>query len=132
VKVQPNAPCPCGQGTKFKKCCRPLHRGAVAATPEQLMRSRFAAYAVGEAEYIVATTDPDGPQFQQDRERWLEDLRGFCASTSFDGLEVFAAEGTWVSFRATLSQDARDVSFSERSTFRRVEGRWLYHSGVGG
>ena len=130
MKIQPNAPCPCGKGAKFKKCCRPLHRGAIAATPELLMRSRYAAYAVGGADYILATTDPTGPHFQEDRARWLEEVRGFCASTRFERLEVLAAGDDWVSFRATLSQDGRDTSFSERSTFRRVDGRWLYHSGA--
>lgn len=94
------------------------------------MRSRYAAYAVGEADYILATTDPTGPHFQEDRERWLEEVRGFCASTHFEALEVLAAEQDWVSFRATLSQSGRDTSFSERSTFRRVDDRWVYHSGA--
>ena len=41
-------PCPCGSGTTYDACCGRLHRGAEqAATPEELMRSRYAAYVVG-------------------------------------------------------------------------------------
>lgn len=129
MKVQPNAPCPCGRGVKFKKCCRPLHRGAVAASAEALMRSRYAAYAAGDADYILTTTDPTGPHFQTNRDAWRAEVQSFCAQTRFEGLDVLDSGDDWVSFRATLTQDGRDASFSERSTFRCVDGRWLYHSG---
>jgi SEC-C motif-containing protein len=133
VKVQPNAPCPCGSGTKLKRCCRPFHRGAVPPSPEALMRSRYCAYATGEAEYILDTTDPEGPLWKSEREAWLRDVRAFCASTEFQGLEVLAVEGGegvgFVTFRARLRQGGKDASFSERSRFVRREGRWLYHSG---
>ena len=39
--------CPCGSGTPYDGCCDRLHRGAAqAGTAEELMRSRYAAYAV--------------------------------------------------------------------------------------
>ncbi|UUZ60382.1 YchJ family protein [Nocardioides sp. B-3] len=58
--------CPCGSASPYDACCGPLHRGASAATsPEQLMRSRFSAYAVGETDYVFRTrhprTRPDDP-----------------------------------------------------------------------
>ena len=100
------------------------------------MRSRYAAYALGDVDYVLATTHPEGPHFEEERGPWAEQVRAFCAATRFVGLEVHAAGGDeetgWVSFRATLSQEGRDVSFSERSTFKRSERRWLYHSGEGG
>ena len=43
------APCPCGSGRAFDECCGPFLSGAAAApTPEALMRSRYAAYALGD------------------------------------------------------------------------------------
>lgn len=130
----PNQPCPCGQGSKYKRCCRPFHRGQAAPTPVALMRSRYAAYAAGEVEYILATTDPDGPQFRADRPAWVADVQSFCDTTEFLGLDVLAASQDGdrgvVTFRARLSQGGRDASFAERSTFVRSDGRWLYSEGA--
>ncbi len=48
--------CPCGSGVTYVACCGPLHSGSVtAATGEQLMRSRYSAFAVGDADYLLAT-----------------------------------------------------------------------------
>ena len=98
------------------------------------MRSRFAAYAKGLVEYIADTTDPAGPHFEADRDTWLGSLTTFCRGTSFDGLDILDApepqgDEAFVTFRAHLTQRGRDVSFVERSRFRRVDGRWLYTEG---
>ena len=48
--------CPCGQG-EYENCCQPLHMGqAVATRAEQLMRSRYSAFAKHEMDYIQNTT----------------------------------------------------------------------------
>jgi len=134
MKPAPNAPCPCGSGQKLKRCCRPFHRGAPAPTPEALMRSRYAAYVTGAVDYVIETTDPTGPQHHPDRAAWAREVEAFCRATRFEGLEVLdapAPEGDrgWVTFRARLTRDGHDVSFAERSEFRRREGRWLYFAG---
>ena len=98
------------------------------------MRSRYAAYALGLVEYLMQTTHPDSPH--RGGEGWAEELRVFCEGTRFDGLEILATseadgdQGT-VTFTATLRQGERDVRFTERSTFLRVEGQWLYVDGEG-
>ncbi len=132
--LSPNAACPCESGNKYKRCCRPLHQGGTSApSAEALMRSRYAAYAVGAIEYVLATTHPDGPQYEDDRVRWAADVQRFCQTTRFEGLEILASheEGDRgeVTFTAHLSRDGKDVSFSERSSFVREDGRWLYFSG---
>ncbi|MEB4613424.1 YchJ family metal-binding protein, partial [Leucobacter sp. M11] len=46
--------CPCGSGSPFAGCCAPLLSGErQAQSAEQLMRSRFTAFAVGDAEYLM-------------------------------------------------------------------------------
>ena len=51
--------CPCGSRTPYDACCGRLHRGAaLAETPEELMRSRYAAYAVGDVDYVFRTWHP--------------------------------------------------------------------------
>src|SRR5437867_3549203 len=43
--------CPCHSGKKYSECCEPYHQGLPAPTPLALMRSRYAAYALQNAEY---------------------------------------------------------------------------------
>ena len=51
--------CPCGTGLPYDGCCGPLHAGdAPAATAEQLMRSRYSAFVLGDAGYLLATWHP--------------------------------------------------------------------------
>lgn len=97
------------------------------------MESRFAAYAAGEVDYVVETTDPEGAAYKEDVDEWRRDIERFSETTDFRGLEVLDSEQegdeAMVHFRATLSRDGEDASFDERSQFRRVDGRWLYASG---
>src|SRR5690606_6815057 len=51
--------CPCGSGRAYDGCCGPLHDGAPAPTAEALMRSRFAAFALGLDAYVLASWHPD-------------------------------------------------------------------------
>jgi SEC-C motif-containing protein len=95
------------------------------------MRSRYAAYVVGDVDYILATTDPEGPQFERDRAAWARSIDDFSRATRFEQLEVRSAspivdERGEVEFFARLSRGGQDVSFVERSLFVRREGRWLY------
>ena len=51
--------CPCGSGLPLGECCGRLHDGtATAATAEQLMRSRYSAFVLGDAAYLLATWHP--------------------------------------------------------------------------
>jgi SEC-C motif-containing protein len=97
------------------------------------MRSRYVAYALGEWDYLMDTTHPEGPIYRADRDAWREELRSFTTNTLFERLEVLGSgedgDRGWVAFRAHLSQGDGDASFGERSRFDRVDGRWLYHSG---
>lgn len=99
------------------------------------MRSRFAAYALGLVDYIVATTDPSGPMWQADGQAWRVEIHRFCRDTRFRELRVLERgedgdEGR-VRFRCVLAVGEEEASVGEDSRFRRVDGRWLYHSAWG-
>lgn len=48
--------CYCGSNKDFSSCCQPyIYNKVSTKTAEQLMRSRFSAYAVGNAQYIYDT-----------------------------------------------------------------------------
>ncbi|MCW2581618.1 MAG: hypothetical protein JWQ53_408 [Klenkia sp.] len=120
--------CPCGTGLPYDECCGRLHTGAArAATAEQLMRSRYSAFVVGDPAHLLATWHPDT------RPADLE-LDG---ATRWTGLDVLAttggsmleAEGT-VEFRASYVRDRERGAQHEDSRFTRVAGRWVYRDGV--
>lgn len=49
-----NGKCPCGTGKTFNTCCLPIHNDiSLAKTPEQLMRSRYSAFTIGNADYLL-------------------------------------------------------------------------------
>jgi SEC-C motif-containing protein len=104
--------------------------GRQAQSPEALMRSRYSAYALALVEYIIDTTHPDSPQAESDRAAWRRSIEHFCRTTRFAGLTILAVDDDKVTFRASLFVGPDDVSFTERSLFRRSEGRWLYVSGL--
>ena len=97
------------------------------------MRARFSAYALGDAPYILRTTDPEGPQHEADLQAWAAQVLSFCQSTRFEGLKIVSgwaggSEGQ-VHFEATLTQGERDASSAEVSRFTKGSQGWLYHSG---
>jgi len=135
MKLSPNAPCPCGQGRKYKRCCGPLHRGKVANTPEALMRARYTAYTYHNVDYIINTTHPEGLIYQANIIAWRDELQKFCQETTFVQLKIVSTkmadepEVGWVTFHVTLTQGLQDASFGERSRFERHQGQWKYFSG---
>ena len=85
-----NRRCPCGTGLPYDECCGPLHAGATpAATAEQLMRSRYSAFAVGDAAYLLATWHPSTrpPALELDPGvRWEPRVITFCCCVSVLGI----------------------------------------------
>ncbi len=116
--------CPCGTGLTYDECCGPLHAGTrAAATAEQLMRSRYSAFVVGDPAYLLATwhsrTRPPSLELDPDV-RWL----GLDVIAA-DGGGLLAAEGT-VEFSATRIADGQRGAQHEVSRFLREDGAWRY------
>ena len=107
---------------------RRLHDGtAAAATAEQLMRSRYSAFVLGDAGYLLDTWHPTTrPTHARPRRPRPLDRPGVLATT---GGSLLAAEGT-VEFRAPTSARARPGAQHENSRFLRDGGRWRYLDGV--
>lgn len=126
--------CPCGSEKPYTICCAPFHKKkAFPSTPVKLMRSRYSAYALGLTDYIIATTDPDGDAYKEDRATWRKSIENFTSSAQFEGVEILdsSEDGDHgeVHFLAKLKADNEDRSFEEHSIFTRNKGRWLYCGG---
>ena len=83
------------------------------------MRSRYAAYVVGETDYVFRTWHP--------RTR-PEDLSPDPALT-WTGLTVLGSGEDWVEFVATYSRAGAAGELRERSAFEKRGGRWVYVDG---
>src|SRR5579862_1043987 len=128
--------CPCHSGKKYQECCQPYHTGKLPENALALMRSRYAAYALQLADYIMQTTHPHNKAYLSDKERWKKEIMGRYKNTDFYDLEILefvdGPQEAYVTFTAHLRQEGRDVSFTEKSRFLKVDGRWLYESGERG
>jgi SEC-C motif-containing protein len=101
--------CPCGSAVGYHLCCGPLHHGErQAETAEELMRSRYSAFACGDADYLFRTWHP----------------RTRPADTG--GIDDDRGE---VEFTARFVSEGRTDAMHERSRFERRRGRWVYVDG---
>jgi len=50
--------CPCESGMPYSSCCEPCHQGVPVTDAETLMRSRYSAYVLGLAQYLLDTWHP--------------------------------------------------------------------------
>ncbi len=121
MTVPPLRPsCPCGSGDAYDACCGRFHRGAGhAASAEELMRSRYAAFAVGDAAYLWRTWHP----------RTRPDDLELDATRTWTGLRVLGSGEDWVEFVASYDTPTGPGEQSERSRFEQRGGRWVYVDG---
>jgi len=132
IKASANIPCPCGSGLKYKNCCRRYHQGALAPDALSLMKSRYSAYATGNADYIIKTTHPDNSDCSEEKQGWRASILAFCKETAFEGLKIIdynkecKNKEAFVTFEAYLSSGI----LKEKSRFLKTEERWLYVDGV--
>ena len=124
-------PCPCGQTNAkakpqlFGDCCSPLLAGdAVAVTAQQLMRSRYTAYALGDMAYVAntwhASTRP-ADLAPDPLTQWLGlELRSH--HTEGDAAEVV--------FVARYRIAGKGHRMTECSSFVLASGQWWYVSAL--
>ncbi|WMJ71033.1 YchJ family metal-binding protein [Stenotrophomonas sp. 24(2023)] len=125
-----SAACPCGLPARYEACCGLFHAGAPAPDAERLMRSRYSAYVLQRADYLLATWHPD----TRPAELSLDDAPG--QRTQWLGLSVHAHTVTGID-SAEVRFTARyrigggsAVRMAEHSRFLRLDGRWYYLDAV--
>jgi SEC-C motif-containing protein len=121
--------CPCGSGFAYPHCCEPFHAGEkIPLTAEALMRSRFVAFCLQNAAYLLATWDvasrPATLDFYGDTTEWL---RLEITGTKKGG--IHDRKGT-VSFNAHYRHDRETQVLSETSRFNKIQNRWFYVDGI--
>lgn len=123
--------CPCGSGKNYNNCCQPFHlKEGFAPNAEQLMRSRYTAYALGGlGEYLYST--------------WHANYRESLNIDDLDAVDFiwrklivldFVAHETRAEVEFIAVFDAIDNGnrqyLQERSNFVLERGQWFYTDGL--
>lgn len=127
--VAPKDPCPCTSKKTYAECCQPLLEGKQKAkTAEDLLRSRYSAFVVGNIDYIINTHHPKtrGEIDRKEVETWSR-------SSKWEGLEVLQKEageakdqtGTIV-FHAKYVAEGKNQDHYEKSFFEKEKGEWMF------
>ena len=127
--VRPEPACPCESGQAYTVCCGAfIDNGALPATAERLMRSRYSAYVLAREDYLLRTwhgsTRPAQLGLQEAGPvKWL-------------GLKVLRTEAggatdreAIVEFVARYQVNGRSERLHEVSRFVCEAGQWLYVDG---
>lgn len=115
-------------GLTYDACCGPLHAWATTAqTAEQLMRSRYSAFAVGDPDYLLATwhpgTRPASLELDPGQTWYRLDIIATSGGSPFETTGVVEFEAFYRAPRGASSQH-------EVSRFVRENGHWLYVDGT--
>ncbi|MEV7691735.1 YchJ family metal-binding protein [Microbacterium sp. NPDC089189] len=126
ARVRDQDACPCGGGRTFGGCCAPFLGGEIPTTAEQLMRSRYSAFVVGDDAYLRDTWHPGTRPAElvlDPQQRW----------TALEVVDTAAgAEGDRrgvVEFRAHWREGGARGVLHERSRFVHQSARWWYLDG---
>lgn len=120
--------CPCLSGEQYGLCCGRFHSGAAqASTAEQLMRSRYSAFVLLDAGYLLRTWHPDSRPAALDLDHGLQWRRLDIVATRRGG--PLDSEGI-VEFKAHFRHHGGRGVHHETSRFVRVDRRWYYVDAV--
>ena len=134
MKLSVNSICPCGSLKKYKKCCKIFHDDIKKPSNAlELMKSRFSAFAFCKSDYIIKTTHQKNFDFSLNTSSWIADIELFSKNTIFEKLDILDFTDnefeSFVTFKATLFQNKKDISFIEKSRFLKESNIWFYVDG---
>jgi len=124
--------CPCGTGLAYEECCGPIINGTRnASNPEQVMRSRYTAYAKQEIRYLYSSLHPDHRKGYDEKA-----TRKWAQGSQWHKLEIIGTkggsegdtEGT-VEFVATFTEGGARRKHHELASFKKEVGNWYFVTG---
>jgi len=124
--------CPCGSGMNYKSCCEPLHLGKKnASTAEQLMRSRYCAFAKVQVDYLIDTHHKSTRNTVS-----KASILDWAKTTQWTNLEIVSTQKGLendltgvVEFRAFYLYKGKKEIHHEISNFIKEENKWYYVDG---
>jgi len=123
MKPDSTIQCPCGSGSDYGDCCERIHLNhSGATTAEELMRSRYSAYALGNVDFLVQSHHPRTRSKKLKREvsEWIQEVE-------FEFLEVLETEPDSVTFLVGFQTPTGQSQIrQEHSRFLKEKGLWYY------
>lgn len=119
--------CYCCSGQTYAQCCYPFIAGeAEPQLPEQLMRSRFSAYCIGDYSYVLNTYCKEKSATLSEAE-----LSQSAQETKWFALNIVDTDLTahTVSFKAFYFYQRKPHVLYETSRFIRQSQKWVYVDG---
>lgn len=121
--------CPCGKNP-YKECCgKYIDDNVLPPDPESLMRSRYAAFALGKIKYLTETiTGKAAKKFNyQGLDEWLKNIE-------WQGLTIIKSRlksplNGFVTFEAKYIENGIQYTICEKSEFKKIGGKWFYIDG---
>lgn len=120
--------CPCDLSQPYIQCCEPLHtQRLMADSAEQLMRSRYAAFVMGEIDYIVQTTVP-----AQQHVLDVKAITAWSQQNQWLGLTIVSSQPNLkphhakVEFIARFKDQHGEQQHHELSSFVQAGLRWYF------
>jgi SEC-C motif-containing protein len=127
--------CYCCSEKNFEDCCEPFIKGvSKPATAEELMRSRYSAYAISDVEYILRSTHSHTRKYFK-----RDEIETWAKSSDWEKLEILSTtDGAakdrkgFVEFKAYYTNEKGEpVVHHELSEFRKELGKWFFYDGKG-
>ena len=122
--------CPCGLAA-YHTCCGPYHSGAkLPDSPEQLMRSRYSAYALADIDYIKKTMHGNAlAHFDEVAAKEWATAAHWLKLKILNTAMISHTKGL-VEFEARFIENGKEQLLHENSEFDKIDGRWLYSKGA--
>ena len=148
VPVSDDQLCPCGSGNNYGDCCKSVHEfGMVTSSASDLIRARYSAYAMKNADFIISTTSEQSPDFKhyfslpgdkpKNLRRWSKDIHQSMMKDYFyikseivkEEADPGEADVATVTFLHLAIQKGSNVMYpvQEKATLVRDDGvTWKY------
>ncbi|MBC7693587.1 MAG: YchJ family protein [Methylotenera sp.] len=121
--------CACGSQISASECCLPFIQGKrKPATAEQLLRSRYTAFTLGDVDYIVTThhSKTVGEVNREEIEKWSK-------GSKWIGFKILQQEAGTASdtqgmivFHVQYEMDGKMNDHHEQSVFEKENGEWKF------
>ncbi|WP_213522773.1 YchJ family metal-binding protein [Nonlabens sp.] len=122
--------CPCDPSRLYENCCKKVHQHIfLATTAEQLMRSRYSAFVLGNIAFLKeschSSIRPKNKEAQQ-IENWTNSVNWIklVVLHSMEGLNKDSTGA--VAFKAFYIENNNVEMIYENSRFCKENGHWVY------
>ncbi|WP_228547328.1 YchJ family protein [Nonlabens antarcticus] len=126
--------CPCHSAYLYKNCCSIAHKNIKAVrTAEQLMRSRYSAFVLGNTNYLSRSHHSS----QKPTNEEMREIELWTKSVTWIKLEITQTSmglendvlGT-VEFTAHFKEAGKLQTIQEHSRFCKENGHWVYFDAI--